>query len=105
MRTLLGAIGRVLVTLGLLLLLFVAYQLWGTGIYQARAQENLKHDFESELVRARAGSGPTTSGPTTSGPTTSGPSTTGTSTAVPSSSTSTSTTTTTTTLPTLTVPA
>jgi len=33
------------VTLGLLILLFVAYQLWGTGIYTARAQENLKHDF------------------------------------------------------------
>jgi sortase A len=33
------------VTLGLLILLFVAYQLWGTGIITARAQQGLKHDF------------------------------------------------------------
>jgi len=89
MRMFLGAIGRVLVTLGLLLLLFVAYQLWGTGIYQARAQENLKHDFQSELARAHGGSGPTTSAPSTTGP----------------SSPTSSTTTTTTTLPPLTAPA
>jgi sortase A len=35
----------VLVTLGLLILLFVAYQLWGTGLITARAQDNLKDDF------------------------------------------------------------
>ena len=44
-RRTIAAIGRTLVTLGLLILLFVAYQLWGTGIYTARAQEPLKHDF------------------------------------------------------------
>ncbi len=32
-------------TLGLLILLFVAYQLWGTGILTARAQHGLKQDF------------------------------------------------------------
>ena len=37
--------GRALVTLGLLIFLFVGYQLWGTGIWTARAQTSLKHDF------------------------------------------------------------
>ena len=37
--------GRALITLGLLILLFVAYQLWGTGIFTARAQTQLKKDF------------------------------------------------------------
>jgi sortase A len=46
MRRVLGAVGRVLVTVGTLLLLFVAYQLWGTGIYQARAQDDLRSQFE-----------------------------------------------------------
>jgi sortase A len=36
------------VTLGVLILLFVVYQLWGTGIFTARAQENLKNKFEKE---------------------------------------------------------
>src|SRR4051812_19989946 len=44
-RRAIAAIGRTLVTLGLLILLFLAYQLWGTGIYTARAQESLKSDF------------------------------------------------------------
>ena len=49
MRRFLGATGRVLVTVGILLLLFVAYQLWGTGIYQARAQDQLESEFEHTL--------------------------------------------------------
>lgn len=51
MRSVLGAVGRVLVTVGLLLLLFVAYQLWGTGIYQARAQNDLEQQFKRSLER------------------------------------------------------
>jgi sortase A len=38
-----------LVTVGLLILLFVAYQLWGTGIFTARAQSKLKREFANEL--------------------------------------------------------
>lgn len=53
MRRAVGATGRVLVTAGLLILLFVAYQLWGTGIYEARQQSDLKHQFASELAKAR----------------------------------------------------
>jgi len=52
MREVLGAVGRALVTVGLLLLLFVAYQLWGTGIYQARAQNDLQRQFEQALQQA-----------------------------------------------------
>jgi sortase A len=41
------------VTLGLLILLFVAYQLWGTGIFTARAQESLKSDFKKAQEQYR----------------------------------------------------
>ncbi len=61
MRSVLGAVGRALVTLGLLLLLFVAYQLWGTGIYQARAQNTLEQQFNQSLER---GGSTTTTTPT-----------------------------------------
>ncbi len=64
MRRVLGAVGRVLVTAGILLLLFVAYQLWGTGIYQARAQDDLRNQFEQTLQRS--GTTTTTTGPPTS---------------------------------------
>lgn len=46
--------GRTLVTLGLLILLFVVYQLWGTGIFTARAQESLKTQFQKEQVQTNA---------------------------------------------------
>ena len=36
-------------TIGLLILVFVAYELWGTGIFTARAQHRLKHQFERQL--------------------------------------------------------
>jgi sortase A len=61
MRRVLGGVGRVLVTVGTLLLLFVAYQLWGTGIYQARAQDDLRSQFEKSLEQG-------TSSTTTTGP-------------------------------------
>jgi sortase A len=44
-----ASVGRMLVTVGLLILLFVAYQLWGTGIFTARAQSKLKRQFATEL--------------------------------------------------------
>jgi sortase A len=61
MRQVLGAVGRVLVTVGLLLLLFVAYQLWGTGLYTAQAQSDLKDQFQQAQRHAAT----TTTGPTT----------------------------------------
>ena len=49
MRATIAAIGRTLVTVGLLILLFVGYQLWGTGFFQARAQNRLERQFADLL--------------------------------------------------------
>jgi sortase A len=65
-RTVIGAIGRVLVTVGLLILLFVAYQLWGTGIYEARAQSDLESEFDRDLARREPQSTTSTTAGTTS---------------------------------------
>jgi sortase A len=51
-RRFLGATGRVLITTGILLLLFVAYQLWGTGIYEARAQSGLRGEVTDTLKQS-----------------------------------------------------
>ena len=48
----LGAIGRAMITAGVLILLFVAYQLWGTGIRTAQAQNDLEDDFAATLEAA-----------------------------------------------------
>jgi sortase A len=53
----LGAIGRTMITLGVLILLFVAYQLWGTGIREAQAQDRLQHQFDQQLSDASSGGG------------------------------------------------
>ena len=45
----LGAIGRVCITAGVLILLFVGYQLWGTGIREAQAQSSLESEFEERI--------------------------------------------------------
>ena len=45
-RWVVGGIGRILITLGLLMFAFVAYQLWGTGIQTAQAQRTLTREFE-----------------------------------------------------------
>ena len=52
MRRLLSGVGRTLITAGVLLLLFVVYQLWGTNIKQAQEQRKLTNRFESELAAA-----------------------------------------------------
>ena len=64
MRRVVGAIGRVLVTLGVLILLFVAYQLWGTGLYTAREQSRLKDQFAHQLAKSSATSTTVPTGPT-----------------------------------------
>jgi sortase A len=73
MRRALSAIGRVLVTGGLLILLFVAYQLWGTGLLQSRAQDDLRNQFEQTL---RTEGSPTPSSTSTSGTSPTAPTTT-----------------------------
>ena len=42
--------GRLLVTLGTVILLFVAYQLWGTGLREAQAQSDLTEAFSGALA-------------------------------------------------------
>ena len=81
MRRVVGAVGRVFITVGLLILLFVAYQLWGTGLYTAREQSELERQFNAALA---------TEGQPT--PTTRATSTTTTSLGAPPSSTTTTTT-------------
>jgi sortase A len=61
----LGAIGRTCITAGVLILLFVVYQLWGTGIREAQAQRSLENEFEERLDEA--GTGATTTTDTTEG--------------------------------------
>lgn len=45
---LLDVVGRLLIAMGLLLLSFVAYQLWGTGVAEQRAQSTLATEFRSQ---------------------------------------------------------
>jgi sortase A len=52
-------VGKTLIAIGLLLFGFVAYQLWGTGIETARAQNSLENEFEDLL----AGTPPSTAAP------------------------------------------
>ncbi len=49
----LGAVGRTCITAGTLILLFVLYQLWGTGIREAQAQNRLEDDFAEVLEDAQ----------------------------------------------------
>ena len=52
--TALGAIGKAFITTGVLLLAFVAYQLWGTGFAESRAQADLRSDFARELTAQKS---------------------------------------------------
>jgi sortase A len=67
-----GAAGRLLILTGVLVLLFVAYQLWGTGIQEARSQDQLEDQFR-EMLEASSTSTTTTVDPSTSAPSTSLP--------------------------------
>jgi sortase A len=52
-----AGVGRVLVGLGVLILLFVAYQLWGTRLSESHSQDVLRHQLASPL-RSSAGTEP-----------------------------------------------
>ncbi len=67
-------LGRVLLCVGTVLLLFVAYQLWGTGIAESHSQAVLLKKFDHELEKADAGTG--SQGRSTSGTSTTTPDTT-----------------------------
>lgn len=49
LRSATGALGRLLIAGGVLILLFVAYQLWGTGLKEASSQHSLRRQFEASL--------------------------------------------------------
>jgi sortase A len=60
LRSALSALGAILTGAGVLILLFVAYQLWGTGLYTSRQQGRLESQFKAQ-VKAAAGAPSTTS--------------------------------------------
>ena len=45
-----GAVGRTMMRAGAVLLLFVVYQLWGTGLITARDQDRLRTSFDAQLA-------------------------------------------------------
>ena len=47
--------GRTCITAGVLILLFVVYQLWGTGIRESQAQDRLERQFNDKLAQADGG--------------------------------------------------
>lgn len=64
-----GAIGRTLIGAGIVVLLFAAYQLWGTGLSHDRAQDRLADEFATRLEAAAGDADdPDTSTTTTSTP-------------------------------------
>ena len=92
-----GGLGRFFITSGVVILLFVGYQLWGTGIQEASAQNDLGSDFD-ELLQTVDLSAPVTTVETTT--TTAAPTTTqAPTTSEVAEATTTTTTTTTTTIP------
>ncbi len=83
----LGSVGRFLITSGVVVLLFVAYQLWGTGIQEASAQGALDSEFDELLDDLDAV--PTTTTTTTTAPATTEAPATSTTTVPPSTTTTT----------------
>lgn len=61
----LGGVGRTMMTAGVLILAFVVYQLWGTGLQEARSQDKLTKQFEEQKARLARTSPSTTSTTTT----------------------------------------
>ena len=51
-RRLISGVGRTLITVGVLLLLFVAYQLWGTGLKYNQLQNSAGKSFAAQLAAA-----------------------------------------------------
>ncbi len=62
-RRAVGAIGRALIISGVLILFFVVYQLWGTGLAEGRSQGRLTKSFNQALVTPPAPPEPGTKAP------------------------------------------
>ncbi|HEY2300626.1 MAG TPA: class E sortase [Acidimicrobiales bacterium] len=65
-RRTIGEAGYTLITAGVVVLLFVGYQLWGTGFAERRSQNRLEKDFNAQIAAAPT----TTPQDTASAPTT-----------------------------------
>jgi sortase A len=52
LRRAIRGVGKTLISVGVLLFLFVGYQLWGTGLAEARGQRDLKAQFQQRLLTA-----------------------------------------------------
>jgi sortase A len=76
-RRAVATVGELLVTLGVIVLLFAAYELWGTGVYtdgqQATLQQTLQHEWQTPAPAASSddptiastpGATPTSAAPT-----------------------------------------
>ena len=68
MRRALAITGRALISAGVLLLLFVAYELWGTNISEARNQSSLAQQWHAEQARRPSPTGAATGSTTTTTP-------------------------------------
>jgi sortase A len=69
-RTILRGTGKALITAGVLVLLFVAYELWGTNIIASNHQHALRQQFNQELHSRAVATTPTTTSTTAPGSTT-----------------------------------
>lgn len=65
MARVVGAIGRVMIAGGVLILLFVVHQLWGTSLQTARAQNALEAELEQQLAEAATTTTTATAGEST----------------------------------------
>lgn len=61
-RRVVSGVGRALIGAGLVILLFVAYQLWGTGLAESRSQQSLRDELTRSLQAPSTG--PTSDQPT-----------------------------------------
>ena len=50
----LGILGKTVFAFGLIILLFALFQLWGTGVFEARAQQSLDNEFTDLLEESSA---------------------------------------------------
>src|SRR4051812_9970311 len=64
----LGRVGEALIVLGVLLLLFVAYQLWGTGVQYSRSQDSLQSEFAAAAATTTTATATATATTTTLAP-------------------------------------
>jgi sortase A len=62
LRRAIREVGLAFITLGVIILLFVAYQLWGTGIAERHSQAALKRGFNAVVAAHHATENPTVGG-------------------------------------------